>query len=344
MGSLMQQDIQIFRGLRIESAHELAICIANDSGETIFAHGDVAQKIYPRSAVKLMQAMPLVISGGAEAFSLNDKMLSLTCASHSGEPEHAALAAAMLAKAGLSEPDLMCGVHWPSKKSAAYALAGAHEKASQFHNNCSGKHAGFLLYAKHKGYPVKDYVASGHPVQRDIRVHLEEIMQEKLASNECAIDGCSIPSCMFSLKALARGFARLGTGKNLSEDQGAAATRLRQACAAEPFYTAGTGRFDTRIIELFGARAYVKTGAEGVYGGILPGLKLGFALKCLDGGTRAAECMTANIIAALLPMSEDERQQLAPLCAPVLTNWRGVEVGKVQINKELEARLAQLKP
>jgi L-asparaginase II len=336
----MQSDIQIFRGQHIESAHELAVCVARDDGEIVFQHGDASQKVFPRSAVKLMQAMPLIISGAADAFALNDKMLSLACASHAGEPEHVEVVAAMLARAGLSEADLMCGVHWPSRKSAAYALAGLGGQASQLHNNCSGKHAGMLLTAKHKGHDVKNYVAAGHPVQRDICMQLEDIMQEKIEG--CGIDGCSIPSCMFSLSALARGFARLGRGKNLSQAQAGAASRLLRACAAEPFYTAGTGRFDTKLMETLGARAYVKTGAEGVYCGIPPSLKLGFALKCLDGATRAAECATANIIAAFLPMSEKERAALAPLCAPVLTNWLGIEVGKIELDKALKSDLQNL--
>ena len=332
----MQPDIQVFRGPRVESAHEVAICIANDKGELVLKHGDVAQKAYPRSAVKIMQAMPLISSGAADRFKLDEKMLALACASHSGEPEHAEVARAMLERGGLSEADLMCGVHWPTHKSSAYALAGLGRSASALHNNCSGKHAGFLLYAKHKGYPTKDYVAPDHPVQRDLRALLEDLLAEKLQPDASAIDGCSIPTYAFSLSSMARGFAKL--------PKESAAQRLLSACAAQPFYTAGAGRFDTGVMEIFGARAYVKTGAEGVYIGVLPELKLGFALKCLDGATRAAECVTANIIDALLPMSDGERTQLAPLCTPVLKNWRGVEVGMIGLAKELHKVLSKIRP
>ncbi len=340
----MPSAIHITRGPGIESTHDVAVCIVNDDGETVFKHGDSTQKIFPRSAVKIMQAMPLVISGGADAFQLDERMLALTCASHSGEAEHVELVAEMLGKAGLSEADLECGPHWPSRKTAAYDLAGEGKKPSQLHNNCSGKHTGMLLYAKHKGYPTKNYVSAGHPAQRDIRSLLEDVTQKKLGSDDCGMDGCSLPACMFSLEALARGLAKLGTGKKLTPEQATAAQRLRTACANYPFYTAGTGRFDTKVMQALGERAYVKTGAEGVYGGILPELKLGFAVKCLDGAVRAAECVTANIIATLLPLDAAEKRTLEPLCAPALTNWRGVEVGRVAINADFQRELANCKP
>jgi L-asparaginase II len=177
-------------------------------------------------------------------------------------------------------------------------------------------------------------VKPDHPVQRDIRNTLEAVMQETPHAQDYATDGCSIPTCAFSLAALARGFAKLAGD--------ARAEVLLRACAAEPFYVAGSKRFDTEIIALFGARAYVKTGAEGVYCGVLPELNIGFALKCLDGATRAAECMTANLIDALLPMNDDERAKLAPLCAPMLTAWRGAEVGKINIANGLKKALQAL--
>jgi L-asparaginase II len=332
--------IEVFRGASIESGHEMAICVANDNGEIIFEWGDIKQKTFPRSAVKLIQAMPLVMSRATDAFSLDDRMLALACASHSGEAAHAGLVAEMLAKADLSESDLQCGTHWPSNKTAAYELAGSGKKPCALHNNCSGKHAGFLLYAKQKGYSIKNYVAPDHPVQRDSRALLEEVMGEKIADSSYSVDGCSIPAYRFSLTAMAHAFAKLGTGKNLSTEQGAAANRLRTACSIHPFFTAGTDRFDTLVMQIFSQRVYVKTGAEGVYCGILPELKLGFALKCHDGTTRAAECATANLIASLLPVNESEKRLLAPLCAPMLKNWRGIEVGKIMVSTPLRKRLA----
>ncbi|MES2906720.1 MAG: asparaginase [Pseudomonadota bacterium] len=331
--------IEIWRGAEVESTHDVAVCVMNDSGKNVFEWGDVSLKTFPRSAIKIIQAMPLVMSGAADAYGLDERMLALTCASHSGEPEHAALAADMLAKAGLSVADLECGAHMPSHKGAAYDLAIAHEKPSALHNNCSGKHAGMLLYAKHMGYPTKNYVQPDHPVQRDIRALLEKVLSETVST--IAIDGCSIPAYTFSLIAMARGFAQLGTGQGLPENELAAAARLRAACAAYPFYVAGTGRFDTKVMQMFGDRVFVKTGAEGVYCGIFPEKKLGFVLKALDGATRAAECMTANLIASFLELSENEKEFLAPLCAPVLTNWRGTEVGKIKPADKFLAALHQ---
>jgi len=141
------------------------------------------------------------------------------------------------------------------------------------------------------------------------------------------IDGCAIPTYAIPLRALALGFARLGTGAGLASDRAAAAKRIRAACAAHPHLVAGAGRFDTLIMTALGARAFVKTGAEGVYCGALPELGLGIAVKCDDGAGRAAEVAMAALIARFLPLNDQERAALAPKFASTLRNWNGEPVG-----------------
>jgi L-asparaginase II len=215
---------------------------------------------------------------------------------------------------------------------AAYTLAKS-GTPSALHNNCSGKHAGFLCHACATGIDHADYWRPEHPVQREVRAVIEDFTGAVVSQDRCALDGCSVPTWAIPLDNLARGFAKFGTGQGLAPQRAAAAARLRQACARKPWHVAGTSRFCTEIMQLFGARAYVKTGAEGVYCGALPGQGLGIAIKCDDGAGRAAQAIMAAIIARFLPMDDAERKSLTPLLQPVLRNWNGFEVGAVKVTE-----------
>jgi L-asparaginase II len=211
---------------------------------------------------------------------------------------------------------------------AALARTGA---ASALHNNCSGKHAGFLCLACAMGIDHANYFRPEHPVQREVRAVLEDFTGAVLSQDRCAVDGCSVPTWAVPLENLACGFAKFGTGHGLSPARAKAAARLRQICAQKPWYVAGTGRFCTEIMQLFGARVFVKTGAEGVYCGALPQPGLGIAIKCDDGAGRAAQAIMAAIIARFLPLDAAERAALLHCTQPVLRNWNGIEVGALRV-------------
>lgn len=319
--------VEVMRGALVESRHHGAVVVADADGATVFALGDVTQPVYPRSAVKAIQALPLIESGAAEKYGFGDEELALACASHGGEPRHVEVATRMLARAGLDASALECGAHWPSHSTSTQALARGGGAPSALHNNCSGKHSGFICAACATGVDHHGYVAASHTVQREVRAALEDLTGVGLAEDQCGIDGCSIPTFAVPLTALAHAFARFGTGRGLGGERAKAAARLRAACAAEPYYVAGTGRFCTEIMTLFGSRAMVKTGAEGVFCGALPELGLGIALKCEDGGTRAAEVTMAAMIARFLPMSDEERVKLDRFVRKELRNWNGIAVG-----------------
>ncbi len=293
--------VEVTRGPLVESRHRGAVAVADIEGRSVFAVGDIAAPVFPRSAIKALQAIALVECGAADRYGFGDEDLALACASHSGEPAHVAGVARMLAKAGLDTSALRCGAHWPISQSAAYALART-GTPSALHNNCSGKHAGFLCLACAMGVDTADYFRPQHPVQREVRAVLENFTGAVLGEDVCAIDGCSVPTWAMPLQNLAHGFAKFGAGHGLPPARAAAAARLRQACAAKPWFVAGTGRFCTEIMELFGERVFVKTGAEGVYCGALPRQGLGIAIKCDDGAARAAAAVMAATIARFLPL------------------------------------------
>ena len=332
--------VEVLRGTLVESRHRGAVAVADADGATVLAIGDVTTPIFPRSAVKALQALPLVETGAADAYGFGDEELALACASHSGEAGHVAGVTRMLAKAGLDAAALRCGAHWPMAQSAVAAVARTGEP-SALHNNCSGKHAGFLCVACAKGIDHADYWEPQHPVQREVRAVLEDLTGAALSEDRRAIDGCSVPTWAIPLQNLARGFAKFGTGQGLAPERARAAARLREACAQKPWHVAGTGRFCTEIMQLFGARVFVKTGAEGVYCGALPELGLGIALKCDDGAGRAAQAVMAAVIARFLPLNDAERAALAPFVRPTLRNWNGFAIGSLRVVDAPASRAAK---
>jgi len=329
--------VEVTRGPLVESRHCGAVAVFDADGRQVLALGDVDTPVFPRSAVKAFQALPLVETGAADRYGFGDKELALACASHSGEPAHVAGVERMLAAAGLDASALRCGTHWPISQAAAAALARSGEP-SALHNNCSGKHAGFLCVACAMAAETGDYFRPEHPVQRQVRAVLEDLTGVTLDDACRAIDGCSVPTWAVPLKNLALAFARFGTGRGLSPERGKAATRLREACTQEPWYVAGTGRFCTDVMQRFGARVFVKTGAEGVYCGALPEEGLGIAVKCDDGAGRAAQSIVAAVIARCLKLGDADRAALSSYAGGIQRNWNGLEVGSVRVTQILAGR------
>ena len=299
------------------------------AGRRRAALGEVEAAVFPRSAVKALQALPLVESGAADRYGLGPAELALAAASHSGEPRHVETAGAMLAACGRSAADLECGTHMPSSSVAERALIRAGHPAGPLHNNCSGKHAGFICLACHLGVEPKGYVAPDHLVQRAVTAALAEMTGVRLDETNRAVDGCSIPTYAVPLDRLALAFARFITGEGLSPARAAAARRLAGAAMAEPWMVAGTGRFCTDAMALLPGRLFVKTGAEGVFCAALPELGLGVALKCDDGATRAAETMMAAVVDAFVSLTDDERKRFTPRLAPPIQSRKGAKVGEI---------------
>jgi L-asparaginase II len=326
--------VEILRGGIVESAHRGAVVVVDGDGRTVAAVGDVARPVFPRSAVKAIQALPLVESGAADAFGFANAELALACASHAGEPGHTELAASMLARAGLDDTALECGTHWPSSQEATIALARSGGTAGPLHNNCSGKHSGFLATCRHCGIDHRGYVGVGHRFQAMIAQTMSEFTGAAHDASNMGIDGCSIPTYAVPLENLALGFARMTSGNGLAPQRAAAAKRLMEACMAEPFYVSGTGGACTRLMQAAPGRIFAKIGAEGVYCASLPELGLGIALKCDDGASRAAEALVASVMGRLLS-DEALAAKLDAIGSPELTNRRGLAVGKVRVTGAL---------
>jgi L-asparaginase II len=322
--------VLVRRGDRLESRHRVAYAVADAGGNLIHHEGEVREPVFPRSAVKPLQALPLVESGAAERFAVSERELALACASHGGEAMHTEIVAAWLARLGLDASALECGAHPPSHEPTARHLIETGEAPSALHNNCSGKHAGMLTLALHLGAPVAGYSQPDHPVQRRISAVLAEMSGASLEPP--AIDGCGVPTHPLPLANLAAAMARLtdpGPDTEHAPGRAAACARIRAAMSAHPELVAGSGRACSLIMAAKPG-VLVKTGAEGVYVAALPGRGLGLALKVADGAGRASVVALLALLAGLGELDAATSAGLGDLAAPVLRNHAGRLVGRIE--------------
>jgi L-asparaginase II len=321
--------VEVIRGTAVESRHRGAFAVVGPNGRLIASAGDIEAPVFPRSAIKAFQALPLIESGAADALDLTDEEIALVCSSHNGEEDHLRLARSILSKAGLSEDRLECGAHAPQEQSAFRALIKADQEPAPIHNNCSGKHAGMLALAARLGINPSGYIDPNHPIQQNIARILDELCGAETAHLPVGIDGCSVPTWAIPLRNLALGFQRFASGETLGSKRREAARRIIAAVRTHPFMVAGTNRFCTRLMEAV-PRAFVKTGAEGVFCGAIPHAGIGIALKCEDGAHRASETAMAALLASLDVWTWQEQDQLSSFTEVTLKNWRKFTVGKIR--------------
>jgi L-asparaginase II len=271
------------RGALVESVHRGRLVVCDPGGNVLEAVGDPEAYVYLRSSAKAFQALPLILSGTADAFGLTDRELAVACASHNAEEPHLAAVGSILEKAGLSEGDLQSGAHPPMYGPEAAKLVRSGEEPRPIHSNCSGKHAGMLAVCVHEGYETVTYRDPGHPLQRGILGLIAEVCGLREDEVVVAGDNCGVPAFALPLRSFATGLARVATGEELPDELAGAALRIRDAVRAHPFMVAGTGRFDTRLMER--TDLLVKGGAEAVLAVGSP-KGWGLALKITDGSER----------------------------------------------------------
>ena len=332
--NIMSKDpllVTVTRGGYVESTHLVDVVVADEAGDVVQSFGKQDDEIFPRSANKALQALPLVESGAADAFGFDEAHLALACSSHNGEHVHVENATAMLRLAGLDQTCLECGAQLPKRAEDQAEMVRAGIPVGAIHNNCSGKHAGFVAFAKYAGFPVSDYIQLKHPVQREIASVLTDVTAFPHTEENHGIDGCSIPTYRMPLLSLAVAFAKFGVGNDPSQSRSKAMIKLRDACMKHPYMVAGKDRVCTQVMEALPGRAFVKVGAEGVYTACLPEKGLGIAMKARDGNFRAVEVAVTDVIRKHLVLDDAELARLDPLSRPLLKNWNGIEVGSIRV-------------
>lgn len=288
----------VTRSGRVESRHYGSVVIV-EHGQVRLALGDAEQGVYARSAVKPLQALPLLELGVAAGLGMTLAELALVSASHNGTPAHTALAEQILARGGFSPDDLLCGPHSPMDPVAGRALTAAGLKPQKIHNNCSGKHGGFLLLAQALGVDKAGYLDPDGAPQLLVRKTVAEMAELDVDAVEVGVDGCGAPTMHLPLIALARGFANLTNPRGQSAVRTQACETLLTAISAHPEVLAGEGRICTALIRELPGAIYTKNGAEGVYAFGLPGRGIGGAIKIEDGQQRGYFPVVIEILRAL---------------------------------------------
>ena len=323
----------VIRGDTVESAHSGHIVIVDGEGQTIFAAGDPEIVTFFRSASKPFQLIPCITSGAADAVGFTEDEIAMGCASHSGEPMHVERAAGMLAKAGFSESDLRCGAHLPFNEHEAERMLRAGEKPTQLHNNCSGKHAAMLAFARHIGADVADYERPENRIQKRILRCVAEFTGIPEDAVGIAIDGCAAPNFAVPVRAMALSFVNLVSPAKFHESSQIAASRVVNAMMSFPELIGGTGRLDTMLMQAAPRQLISKVGADGVWVcGVLPSDRfptgLGIALKVADGDdVRGRPVIAVSILKQLGVLDSAAMPELSPM---PIKNRLGDVVGRVE--------------
>lgn len=331
--------VEVTRGSLVESRHRGFIVVVDATGAVLKSLGDIKTSTWFRSAAKPFQTIPIITSGAAARYGFTPRELAVIIGSHSGESSHLETVLSILNKIELGESALKCGAHMPFDDASAKRLRAENREPGALHNNCSGKHAGMLAFAKHIGAPLESYLDPEHPIQRLIRSTLARFAGASVDEIKIAVDGCSAPVFGLSVEAMARSYARLvSSGRaGIEPDLAAAASDVVSAMIEFPEMVGGTrGRLDTDLMLAAKGEIISKVGAEGTQLlGVKPNERypkgLGIAIKIEDGDVRRArDPVVIEILRRLGLLDDAQLTALARYARSTIFNHRKIEVGEVR--------------
>ena len=311
----------VWRGTVIEARIRGHIAVTDASGNVIQSAGSPDTETTLRSCVKPIQALPF-LRLAADRLEASDSEIAVACASHQGEDEHVATVRELLVRAGVPEAALGCGPQLPSDEATARRLLASGGVPRPVHNNCSGKHAAMLATCAVMGWPLDGYMELGHPCQQAVSGALHQMLGVDVETAPRGIDGCGLTTYGIPLAAIARGFAAASAD--------AAFRRAQEAMAAHPFLVAGTGRFDTALLEVAGAGLTAKIGGAGVWAAVVRPDGPGVAIKLESGGGEAIPVVAITVLQQLGVLAPDLPERLRPFAALTLRNWSGRDVGEIR--------------
>jgi L-asparaginase II len=323
--------VEVYRGGELESFHRGVICLVNEKGRITYSEGDVQQICYPRSALKFFQVIPLIESGAAEHFGFTLEEIALMCGSHNGEPEHVRVANSILQKIGLDEKSLRCGPQLPTLKKDVQELYRHNESPRQIHNNCSGKHSGFLALAKFMKADLDHYNDPAHPVQQAIQQVTEEMYEYPAELMSVAVDGCSAPIYSIPVYNQALAYKNLAWAERFGEKRKKACETVIKAVSTYPFMVAGSGRYCTDMMQLCGSRVIGKTGAEGIYCLSFLKEKAGACIKIDDGKMLPQYNIAQKMIEASGIFKAEELKPLQHYLHDELKNYNKIVTGEINV-------------
>jgi L-asparaginase II len=319
----------------LESFHRGVVCIVDREGKVIYSEGDIQQICYPRSAMKLIQVMPLLELGGIERFGFTLEEIAVMCGSHNAEPEHLKVVNSILQKIGLDKDNLNCGPQYPTSKKDADELIRKSEKPHQIHNNCSGKHAGMLALCKLLDLEIDDYLNPNHHIQTLILQYVEEMYEYPKEKMVTALDGCSAPIYSIPIYNQALAFKNLVATDACTQERKLACKIIVDAISTYPFMVAGSKRYCSDMMKVCGSRIIGKTGAEGLFCMSLLQEQIGVCIKIDDGKMLPQYNLAQALVEATGIFNEEILQPLNNYKRAELNNYNKFVTGEIKVRSNL---------
>lgn len=331
--------VETYRGHVAESFHRGVICAVDAAGNTIYAEGDTTQICYPRSAMKFFQHIPMLLSGAAEHYNITDEELAIFCGSHNGEQAHVNLVQNILNRIGLHPDALQCGAQAPTLKEDIAKLYEQKLKPQRIHNNCSGKHTGFLLYCLYKGYDIASYIHPQHPAQKEIMDACAMMYEYPVEKMQIGVDGCSAPIFSVPVYNQALGYKNLVAPDKFSPAVQQACKRIVEAVSQHPFMVAGSKRYCTDLMKAAGDKVIGKTGADGVYCLALKKEKIGICIKIDDGKMGPQYNVAQRLLENTGLLHSETCELLAKYITEEQKNFGGMHTGETTVSKEISFKI-----
>lgn len=319
----------VYRGKLIESKHK-AICLVKDiSNKVVLSTINEGRLVYPRSAIKIFQALPFINSNAHVLFDLSEEIIALSCSSHTGETKHMLVLNEWIHKIGINIDQLKCGFHNPLNEISANKLLLSGNTPTQLHNNCAGKHLGMISGCLANKMCIDNYLDFNHPYQKLIKESLENFMEVQIQDKCIGIDGCNAPQYAFPLENMATSMVNLIKEKENTNRVSNMINTILSAITKFPLLVGGTNRFDSEIIQSTKGRIFCKGGAEGVLLFADFTKKIGGVIKILDGNARAIPTIAMKLFIELKILSENEITELSHWTKQILTNHAKKNIGKI---------------
>ncbi len=319
-----------YRGNLIESKHEIKGLIGSINGEKIFTTHNEDEYIFPRSSIKIFQAIPFAISDAFNVFNLNQKQIALSCSSHCGEHFHIKELQKWIIKTNLKSKNLKCGIHNPLDTHATEKLFLSGKKPYQLYNNCAGKHLAMLTACKINRYSIDDYLDFNHPHQKKIRSVFAKFTEENILKTNYGVDGCSAPQYAFTIKQLSVALSNLYKSYNSKFEYSHIVGIMIDAILKNPLFIGGNKNLDSNLIRISNGEIFCKGGAEGVF--LFIHLKKGIfgILKVIDGNERVLPSVVYNLFKKLKLLKNKQIEELKYWNNFILKNHANIKIGHIK--------------
>jgi len=319
----------VTRGKITESIHNSKCLIKDYNFKTIFSTNNDDDLIYPRSSIKIFQAIPFINSEAYRKFNLTKKQIAISCSSHCGEIEHIKVLKQWIKKIKINKNILKCGIHNPIDKKSSDKLLLSGNKPDVLHNNCAGKHLGMISGCIANKMSINNYLEINHPYQKLIRESLEFFTESKISKTQKGVDGCSAPQYAFSLTNLCTAIINLLKESNNNGKYNKETNILLDSIAKYPNLTGSKSIYPSQLMNITKGRVFAKVGAEGVLIFANRDSKVGGVIKVEDGNERALPSVANKIFQKLDILNKNELLKLSNWTNEKIFNHAKIQVGKI---------------